>query len=72
MRKIQNRIRDKIAKLRNCPLGKNMSLLNKQGLELFRLKLKNSELDHRVIFELDGDKVVILGVEHRDDGVETR
>jgi hypothetical protein len=36
-------------------------------MEVFRLKLKNNGLDHRVFFDLDGDKVVILGVEHRDD-----
>jgi mRNA-degrading endonuclease RelE of RelBE toxin-antitoxin system len=65
--KIRNRIRNKIAQLRDSPLGENTSLLNKQGLEIFRLKLKNSELDHRVFFDLKGDKVVILGVEHRDD-----
>jgi mRNA-degrading endonuclease RelE of RelBE toxin-antitoxin system len=49
------------------PLGENTSLLSKQGLEIYRLKLKTSELDHRVFFNLDGDKVVVLGVEHRDD-----
>jgi hypothetical protein len=41
--------------------------VSKQGLEIFRLKLKNSELDHRVFFDPDGDKVIILGVEYRDD-----
>jgi len=64
---VQKQIRDKIEELKDGPLGENTSLLSKQGLEVFRLKLKNNGLDHRVFFELDGDKVVILGVEHRDD-----
>lgn len=64
---IQKQVRDRIEGLRDRPLGENTSLLSKQGLEIFRMKLKNSELDHRVFFELDGDKVVVLGVEHRDD-----
>lgn len=66
-RQVQKQVRDEIEGLRDNPLGENTSLLNKQGLEIFRLKLKNSELDHRVFFDLNGDKVVILGVEHRDD-----
>lgn len=64
---VQKPIRDKIEELKQDPLGENTSLLSKQGLEIFRLKLKTEELDHRVFFELDGDKVAVLGVEHRDD-----
>ena len=66
-RQVQKQVRDEIEGLRDNPLGEYTSLLNKQGLEIFRLKLKNSELDHRVFFDLNGDKVVILGVEHRDN-----
>lgn len=62
----QKQIRNKIKELGDSPLGENTSLLSKQGLEIFRLKLKNSELDHRVFFDLDGDTVIILGIEHRD------
>ena len=65
--RVQKRIRDKIEELKGAPLGEDTSLLSKQGLEVFRLKLKNNGLDHRVFFDLDGDKVVVLGVEHRDD-----
>ncbi|PSQ47240.1 hypothetical protein BRD19_09830 [Halobacteriales archaeon SW_7_65_23] len=65
---IQKQVRDEIRELKHGPLGENTSLLSKQGLEVFRLKLKNNdELDHRVFFNLDGDTVVILGVEHRDN-----
>lgn len=53
--------------LEETPLGENTSLMSKQGLEIFRLKLKTDNLDHRVFFDLDGDKVIIFGVEHRDD-----
>jgi mRNA-degrading endonuclease RelE of RelBE toxin-antitoxin system len=65
--RVQRQIRDKIEELKDGPLGEDTSLLSKQGLEVFRLKLKSDRLDHRVFFELDGEKVVILGVEHRDD-----
>lgn len=64
---VQKLVRDKIEELKDDPLGENTSLLSKQGLEIFRLKLKNQELDHRVFFDLDGDKVIVLGVEHRDN-----
>ncbi|WP_299330886.1 type II toxin-antitoxin system RelE family toxin [Haloplanus sp.] len=66
-KQIQEQIRDGIKRLVGDPLGENTSLLSKQGLEIYRLKLKTSELDHRVFFDLDGDRVVVLGVEHRDD-----
>ena len=66
-KQVQKQIRDEIEGLRDNPLGENTSLLSKQGLEIFRLKLKNRELDHRVFFDLDDQKVVILGIEHRDD-----
>lgn len=65
-RTVQKQVRCRIAELRNGPLGQNTSFINKQGLEIFRLKLKTGELDHRVFFDPDGDKVVLLGVEHRD------
>ncbi|QGA80422.1 type II toxin-antitoxin system RelE family toxin [Candidatus Nanohalobium constans] len=64
---VQRQIRTKMEELRESPLGENTSLMSKQGLEIFRLKLKDDELDHRVFFKLDGRKVVVLGVEHRDD-----
>jgi len=64
---VQRQIRSEMEELRDSPLGENTTLLSKQGLEIFRLKLKDNELDHRVFFKLDGGKVVILGVEHRDD-----
>jgi len=63
---VQELIRDEIRELKDSPLGEDTSLMSKQGLDIFRLKLKSEELDHRVFFDLDGDKVVILGVEHRD------
>lgn len=66
-KQIQRQIIDQVSKLEQAPLGENTSLLNKQGLEIYRLKAKTGELDHRVFFDLDKDKVVILGVEHRDD-----
>ncbi len=56
-----------VGAMEEAPLGDDTSLLLKQGLEIFRLKLKNSRLDHRVFFDLDGDRVIILGVEHRDN-----
>lgn len=45
-REVQEQVRDRIEELRSSPLGENTSLLNKQGLEIFRLKLKTGELDH--------------------------
>ena len=65
--KVQRQIRDKIEDLRDNPLGENTSLLNKQGLRIYRLKLKDEDLDHRVFFDLNKDTVVILGVLHRDN-----
>ena len=64
---VQNRITRHVSRLQNGPFGENTSLVSKQGLELFRLKLKSDELDHRIFFDLEGGDVVILGVEHRDD-----
>jgi mRNA-degrading endonuclease RelE of RelBE toxin-antitoxin system len=63
---VQKLVRDKIEELRDSPLNEDTSLLNKQGLEIFRLKVKSDRLDHRVFFDLDGDTVVVLGIEHRD------
>lgn len=65
-KEVQKRVRDRIEELRNNPLNENTSLLSKQGLEIFRLKLKTDRLDHRVFFDLDEGKVVVLGIEHRD------
>lgn len=63
----QERLMNQVDALEETPLGENTSLMSKQGLEIFRLKLKTDNLDHRVFFDLDGDKVIIFGVEHRDD-----
>ena len=71
LKRFEEPVRDEIAvrvgQLESNPLGENTSLFNKQGMEIFRLKLKDGQLDHRVFFDLDGSEVVILGVEHRDD-----
>jgi mRNA-degrading endonuclease RelE of RelBE toxin-antitoxin system len=66
-RQVQEQVRDEIEDLRDNPLGEDTSLLNKQGLRIYRLKLKNDDLDHRVFFDLNNGDVVILGVMHRDD-----
>jgi mRNA-degrading endonuclease RelE of RelBE toxin-antitoxin system len=66
-RQVQEQVRDEIEELRDNPLGESTSLLNKQGLRIYRLKLKNDDLDHRVFFDLNNGEVVILGVMHRDD-----
>lgn len=66
-RQVQEQIRDEIEELRDNPLGEDTSLLNKQGLRIYRLKLKNDDLDHRVFFDINNGEVVILGVMHRDD-----
>ena len=65
-KQIQRQLIDQVGELEQAPLGENTSLLNKQGLEIYRLKAKTGELDHRVFFDLDGDQIIILGVEHRD------
>jgi mRNA-degrading endonuclease RelE of RelBE toxin-antitoxin system len=36
------------------------------GIEFHRLKLKNSELDHRVYFDYINSEVVVFAVRHRD------
>jgi mRNA-degrading endonuclease RelE of RelBE toxin-antitoxin system len=64
---VQNRITRHVRRLENGPFGEDTSLFSKQGLDLFRLKLKTDELDHRIFFDLEQGDVVILGVEHRDD-----
>jgi len=66
-KRIQEHLMGQVGAMEEAPLGDDTSLLLKQGLEIFRLKLKNSRLDHRVFFDLDGDRVIILGVEHRDN-----
>jgi mRNA-degrading endonuclease RelE of RelBE toxin-antitoxin system len=71
LQRFEEPVRDEIAvrvgQLENNPLGENTSLFSKQGMEIFRLKLKDGQLDHRVFFDLDDGEVLILGVEHRDD-----
>lgn len=62
----QRKIRNKMKRLKLDPLGENVSLLSKQGLEIYRLKIKTKELDHRVFFDIDGGKIVVLGIYHRD------
>jgi len=64
---VQNRITRHVGQLEDEPFGETTSLFSKQGLELFRLKLKADELDHRIFFDLERGDVVILGVKHRDD-----
>jgi mRNA-degrading endonuclease RelE of RelBE toxin-antitoxin system len=66
-KQVQEHLMKHVDELEEAPLGENTSLLTKQGLEIYRLKLKTGQLDHRVFFDLDGDKVVILGVKHRDN-----
>ena len=66
-KEVQKQIRDAIEGLKQDPLGDNCSLFRKQGLDLFRLKLKEGELDHRVFYDLVDDKIVVYAVEHRDD-----
>jgi mRNA-degrading endonuclease RelE of RelBE toxin-antitoxin system len=63
---VQQQIRTEIEKLKQNPLGENTSLLNKQGLEIFRLKIKERDLDHRVFFNIDNTKIIVLGIKHRD------
>ena len=55
-----------VKSLRKAPLGENTSIVSKQGLEVFRLKVKEEGLDHRVFFDIDGQEVIVLGVMHRD------
>jgi len=64
---VQEQVRDEIEDLENHPLREDTSLVTKQGLEVFRLKLKSDALDHRVFFDIYGDTVVVLGVRHRDN-----
>ena len=66
-KRIQELLMERVDAMEEAPLGDNTSLLSKQGLEIFRLKLKNTRLDHRIFFDLDGEGVVILDVEHRDN-----
>ncbi|MFB6190262.1 MAG: type II toxin-antitoxin system RelE/ParE family toxin [Candidatus Nanohaloarchaea archaeon] len=64
---IQEEVVGRVEQLRDEPFGEDTSLLSKQGLEIFRLKLKTDRLDHRVFYDVRGDELVILGVIHRDD-----
>ena len=63
----QKELLENVEELEKSPLGEDTSIVSKQGLEIYRLKLKEGELDHRVFFELDENTVVILGIQHRDD-----
>jgi|AntDeeMinimDraft_5_1070356.scaffolds.fasta_scaffold06647_4 mRNA-degrading endonuclease RelE of RelBE toxin-antitoxin system len=63
----QKELLDHVEVLEKRPLGEHTSIVSKQGLEIYRLKLKQDDLDHRVFFELNENRVVILGVQHRDD-----
>lgn len=68
---IQREILNRVGTLRDSPLGENTSLVSKQGLDIFRLKLKNDELDHRVYYDLEDGTIIVLGVEHRDTAYTT-
>ena len=63
----QTRLIDNVGQFEEKPLGENTSIVNKQGLEAYRLKLKNDDLDHRVFFIFDGNRITIIGVLHRDN-----
>jgi len=66
-RRLKKELLDHVEVLEKRPLGEHTSIVSKQGLEIYRLKLKQDDLDHRVFFELNENRVVILGVQHRDD-----
>lgn len=68
---VRKRIVDAADVLGSRPLGEHSSILSKQGLEIYGLKLKQGELDHRVFFDISDGKVVVLGVMHRDKAYTT-
>lgn len=66
-KQIQELLRDRIEELKRNPLGDDSSLFRKQGLDLFRLKLKREPLDHRVFYDIEDGTVSVYGVMHRDE-----
>lgn len=56
-------------KLSSNPLDQpKVSLISRENLQLFRLKLDGKDLNHRVFFDIsEGKTVKVIGVFHRDE-----
>ena len=68
---IREKVNEKLCELKKKP-GKNQNtkLININGNTLFRLKIgeRNGKLDHRAIFDIKNNKVVLMNIIHRDEG----
>lgn len=76
-KEIRDRILENIEELEENPTPDNSIFIEIGDIHLFRLKLQeedmNSELNHRVFYQIKNDKVYIRGIFHRQKGygVET-
>lgn len=69
---IRERIVEEIEKLEQQPIPENAIFVEVGDLEVFRLKLqgkdRNSDLNHRVFYQLLDQKIIIRAVYHREKG----
>jgi mRNA-degrading endonuclease RelE of RelBE toxin-antitoxin system len=73
---IRESILEEIEELDKNATPDNARSINIGNMELFRLKLqkedRNSELNHRVFYQIKDDKVYIRGIFHRQKGYGTK
>lgn len=71
-KRIRDRILEEIEGLEKNATPDNSTYIEIGDMELFRLKLqeedRNSKLNHRIFYQLKGDRVYIRGIFHRQRG----
>lgn len=69
---LQAEIVREIEDLEEEPVPDNAVHVEVEGIETFRLKLqegdRNSDLNHRVFYEIQDNKIIVRAVYHRDRG----
>lgn len=73
-KEVQRKIVEKVEKLEEE--GTNIEEVGKasrkdMNIEVWRLKVKEEDIDHRVIFDIVDDKILLIAAGHRDDIYET-
>lgn len=72
-KQLKQEIKSEIEELRQTPFPKNSTVIQLfNGEQVQRLKIqeedRNSRLNHRVLYDIEGDTIYIYGVWHREAG----
>lgn len=75
--KLETEVRDhiwqKLQELGQNRFPRNSDVITVEGREVFKLKLKpdgKDKVDHRVVYDIEGGKIRIYNIFHRDAGYD--